>query len=232
MNNSTGLLNRLIRPAAACALAGVITAWAITAGGAPSTDRYAKARKLAKGDTRMMQIPGALAPEPQPWPSDTVLPNTRHWFLPTARPGHEPSNAKAPTLKAIHIRPTILATEYATDTHGIQPYPDLPPMSPLAWVFFPDPSELSVPVTLSGPDADGPKLSNDPTSGQSRLAVLAGRPLLRQGPAAFLRLVIPDPFELIDAVKLDIKAMPPDNDPPTSPQTPPDPTMPASPKKR
>jgi hypothetical protein len=230
MNNSTRLLNRLIRPAAACALAGIVAAWALTARGAPSEDRHAKAKRLAKGDTPMMQISGPLASEPQPWPADTVLPKTQQWFLPPARAGHEPPNAKTPRLLAIHVRPTTLAGEYAMETHGVQPYPDLPPMSPLAWVPFPDPSELSVPVTWSGPDGDSAKLSSDPTSGQSRLAVLAGRPLLRGAPAAFLRLAIPDPFGRIDAVKLDIEAMPPDNDPPALPQTPPDPTMPPSPK--
>ena len=230
MNNSTGLLNRLIRTAAACALAGIIAVWAITARGAPSSDRYTKARKVAKGDTPMMRMPGVLASEPQPWPSDTVLPNTRHWFLPTARPGLEPSNAKVPTLETIHVRPTILADEYATETYGVQPYPDLPPTSPLAWASSHNPSELSVPVTLSGPDGDIAKLSNDPTSGQSRLAVLDGRPLLRQAPAAFLRLTIPDPFALIEAVKFEIEAMPPDNDPPALPPTPPDPTMPIKPR--
>jgi len=231
MNNSTGPLNRLICPAAACALAGVIAAWAIAAGGAPSADRYAKARKIAKGDTGMMQMPGPLASEPQPCPSDTILHNTQQWFLPTARPGYEPPSAKAPGLKAIHVRPTTLAGERAMETHGVQPYPDLPPTSPLAWARSPDPSELSVPVPLSGLDGDSAKLSSDPTSGQSRLAVLAGRPLLRRAPAPFLRLTIPDPFGLIEAVKLEIEAMPPDNDPPDLPQTPPDPTMPASPKK-
>jgi len=231
MNNPTRPLNRLIRPAAACALAGIIAAWALTAGGAPSDDQYAKARKVAKGDARMMQMPGSLASEPQPWLPDTVFPNSRHWFLPTARPGHESPGEKAPKLEAIHIRPTILAAERAIETYGVQPYPDLPPSSPLAWVSFPDPSELSVPITLSGPDGDGAKLSSDPTSSQSRVAVLTGRPPLRQAPAAFRRLVIPDPFALIEPVKFELQSMPPDNDPPTLPKTPPDPTMPITPRQ-
>lgn len=230
MNNPTGLLNRLIRPAAAWALPGVIAAWALAAGGVPPGDQFAKARKVARGDTPVMQMPGSLASEPQPWRSDTVLPNSQHWFLPTARPGHESPNAKAPKLKALNIRPTTLAAEYAMETHGVQPFPDLPPTSPLAWADFPDPSELSVPITLSDPDAGGAKLSNDPTSGQSRLTVLAVHPPLRQAPAAFLRLVIPDPFALVEAVRLGPQAMPPDNDPPSLPETPPDPTMPVTPR--
>ncbi|MDP6543893.1 MAG: hypothetical protein QGH60_07860 [Phycisphaerae bacterium] len=225
MNKATGLLNRLIRPAAMCALAGIITALTITAGGQPA-DRYAQARKVAKGDTPVMQMPGTLASEPQPWPADTVVPNKQNWSLPTARPGHESPSTKAPRLEAIYVRPTILATEYATETYGVQPYPELPPMSPLAWVSFPNSSELSVPATLSGPDGDGAKLSSDPTSRQSRSAVLTGRPLLRDAPAAFRRLTIPEPFALIEAVKFESQAMPPDSDPPTSPKTPPDPTMP------
>ena len=230
MNNPTGLPNRLIRPTAEWALAGVIAALALTAGGVPSKDPFAKARKVAKGDTPVMQMPGSLASEPQPWLPDTVFPNTQHWFLPTARPGHEAPNAKAPRLKALNIPPTILAAEYAVETHGIQPFPDLPPTSPLAWADFPDPSELSVPIILSGPDAGGAKLSNDPTSGQSHLAVLAVHPPLRQAPAAFLRLVIPEPFALIEAVKFELQTMPPDNDPPSLPKTPPDPTMPITPR--
>ena len=232
MNDSTGLLNRFIRPAAALAMGGVIIAWAIAAGGAPPTDRHAAAREIAKGNTRMMKIPATLAPKPQPCPADTIVPNMPHWFLPTARPGHEAPGAKAPRLMGLHIRPTILADEYATETYGVQQYPDLPPTLPLAWASFPDPSELSVPVAWSGPDGDSAKLSSDPTSGQSRIAVLDGRPLLRQTHAAFLRLTIPDPFGLIDAVKLEIEAMPPDNDLPTVPKTPPDPTMPITSRKR
>ena len=231
MNDSTGLLNRLIRPAAALTLGGVIIAWTIIAGGASPADRHAKARKVAKGDTGVMPMPGPLASEPQLYPSDAILPNTRQWFLPAARPGYEPPNVKPPRLEVIHMRPTTLAGEYAMEARGAQPYPELPPMSPLAWAPSTDPSELSVPVPLSGRDGGGAKLSNDPTSAQSRLAVLTGRPVLRQAPAPFLRLTIPDPFGLIDAVKLKIRAMPPDNDPPDLPQTPPDPTMPASPKK-
>jgi len=230
MNNPTGLLNRLIRPAAAWTLAAIVAAWALTAGGAPPADQYAKARKVAKGDTPVMQMPGSLAPEAQPWLSDTILPNAQHWFLPTARPGHEAPNAKAHRLKALNIRPTILAAEYAVETHGVQPFPDLPPTSPLAWTDFPDPSELSVPITLSDPDAGGAKFSNDPTSGQSRLAVLAVHAPLRQAPAAFLRLVIPDPFALIEAVKFKPQAMPPDDDPPSLPKTPADLTMPITPR--
>lgn len=231
MNDSTGLLNRLIRPATAGALGAIIIAWAITTGGAPPADQYAKARKVAQSDTPMMQMPGSLAPEPQPCPSDTILPNTRQWFLPAARPGYEPPSAKVPRIEAIHMRPTTLAGEYAMEAHGAQPYPELPPMSPLVWAPSTDSSELSVPVPLSGLDGGDAKLSSDPTSGQSRLAVLVGRPLLRRAPAPFLRLTIPDPFGLIDAVKFKIGAMPPDNGPPDLPQTPPDPTMPPSPKK-
>jgi len=233
MNNPTGISHRLIRTTAALALTGIITAWAINAGGAPFADRYAIARKVARGDARMMPMTGSLAPEPQPWPSDTILPNTKHWFLPTARAGHESPNANTKTsrLKPIHMRQTILATEYATDTHGVQPYPDLPPMSPLVWASFPDPSELSVPIILSGPDGDDAKLSSDPTSVQSRFSALAEQPPLRQKHVAFLRLTIPDPFALVEAVKFEPHAMPPDNDPPALPKTPPDPTMPITPRK-
>ena len=232
MNNSIRLLNRLIRPAAACALVGVVAAWAFTAGAAPEEDRYALARRVAKGDTRVMQISESLATKPQPEASDTITPSAPLWFLPPARPGHETPAAKARTLQTIHVRPTILAVEHAMETYRTRQYPDLPPMTPLAWESFPDPSELSVPVPLSGLDGAEAKLSCDPTSKQSRIAVLAGRPLLRAAPAAFLRLNIPDPFGVIDAVKLDIQTMPPDNDPTASPQTPPDPTMPITPRRR
>ena len=232
MNNSIRLLNRLIRPAAACALAGVIATWALTAGGAPKpADPHAMARKLLKGETRVMQISGSIASKPQSSKSDTITPNTPHWLLPPARPGHEQHLAKAPRLAIIHVRPTILAVEHAAETHHTQPYPDLSPTTPLAWEPFPDPSELSVPTAWSGPDDARATLSTDPTARQSRFAVLTGRPLLRTAPAAFLRLNIPDPFGVTDAIELEIQAMPPDNDPAPLPQTPPDPTMPITPKK-
>ena len=231
MNNSSRLLNRFIRPAAARVLVGIVAIWAITAGGAPPEDRYALARKVAKGDIKARQISGSLATEPQPCDSDTITPNRPHWFLPPARPGCETPTAKAPTLAIIHVRPTILAVEYAAETHRDQQYPNLPPKTPLAWESFPVPSELSVPTASSGPDGARARLSSDPTSRQSRVAVLAGRPLLRSEPTPFLRLNIPDPFGVIDAIKLEIDAMPPDNDPAPLPQTPPDPTMPITQRK-
>jgi hypothetical protein len=232
MNRPARLLNRLISPAAAwIALGGLVVACTLTAPTASSAeDRYALARRVAKGDTPMEQISGPLATKPQPAGCDTIITNTPHWFLPPARPGHETPAAKSPALGIINMRSTILAAEHAIEAYGAQPYPDLPPMTPLAWESFPDPSELSIPATFSGPDGQGAKLSNDPTSRQSRLAVLSGGALLRNAPAEFMRLTIPDPFGVIDAVKLDIQIMPPDTEPPPSPKTPPDPTMPIKPR--
>ncbi|MDP6634733.1 MAG: hypothetical protein QGG42_07540 [Phycisphaerae bacterium] len=230
MNNSTRLATRLIRPAVACVLTGIVAAWALSAGGAQPKDRYAAARKVYRGDTRMKQIPQSLATKPQPRTVDTIVPNTKHWPLPPAVPGHEAPVAKTRKLRTIHVRSTILA-ERPMETYRTGEYPDLQPAEPLAWVPFPEPSELSTPAVLSGPDEARAKLSNDPTAVQSRLAVLAGHAILRQTPARFLRLNIPDPFGVIDAIRLDVKSMPPDNDPIATPKTPPDPTMPITPRR-
>ncbi|MDP7288157.1 MAG: hypothetical protein QGH94_09210, partial [Phycisphaerae bacterium] len=202
MNNSKRLGARLIHPTAACTLTAVIAviaAWTLTAPGAPPEDRYALARKSYRGVVPITPIPKSLADKPEPRGADTITPNTPHWNLPPARPGAEPPSSDKSRLLAIHSRREVLAPEHPVETYADQPYPQLHPTTALAWSPFPKSSELSVPPVLSGPDG---LISSDPTAVQSHQAVLAGRAILRQTPVRFLRLNIPDPFGLVDAVKM------------------------------
>ncbi|MBT3200372.1 MAG: hypothetical protein HN350_10695 [Phycisphaerales bacterium] len=215
----------MTRPAVACVLLGLLAAWTLTALGAED-ERYALARKVYKGNAPIAKISGPLATVPNKETASTITPNTPIWFLPAARPGPETPVAKTGRLKTVHVRPTILAREYAFGDYQDQLYPELRPETPLAQEHSPDSSELSVPPVLAGPVRQDANRSSDPTSVQSRLAVLLGRPILRQTPAAFLRLDIPTPFGLTDAIKLPPAEMPTDNDPPTTPKKPTEPTLP------
>jgi len=231
MKHHTRLMNRIVRPAAACALVA-LAAYTLTASGAAVKDRYELAREIANGDAGTPALSGSLVHKPNPNASDTIVPNTPHWSLPPARAGHESPLAKTPRLVKIPVRPTILAPEQPLDTAGETPYPSIQPETPLAWDPFPRPSELSVPAVLSGPDGQRAKLSSNPTAIQSRQAVLVKGALLRDQPAGFLRLRIPDPFGVVDEIRLDLRTMPADDDPPSSPVTPPDPTMPITTSRR
>ena len=226
MKKLTRLVNKLIPPAAACAAVAVLATWALNAPAADSDQRRALAAKSFKGaEPTTPQIPKPMAEKPHPAKSSTITPNTPQWNLPLARPGAEKPAGSAPRLSAIRMRATSIGSEGLAGTYATDPYPRLLATTPLARSAEPASNELSVPAVMSGPDA---AMSNDPTAIQSRNSVLAGRPILRTAPAEFRRLNIPDPFGLVEAIRLSAAGMPADNEPPTTPPTPADPTMPAA----
>jgi hypothetical protein len=226
MKKLTRLVNMLIPPAAACAAIAVLATWTLNAPAADPEDRQSLAGKSYRGaEPTTPQIPKAMADNPHPAKSTTITPNTPQWNLPLARPGAEKPAGDAPRLTAIRMRATSIGSEGLAGTYATGPYPRLGATTPLAWSAEPASNELSVPATMSGPDA---AMSNDPTAIQSRNAVLIGRPILRTAPAEFRRLNIPDPFGLVEPIKLGASGMPADTDPPTTPPTPADPTMPVA----
>jgi hypothetical protein len=107
------------------------------------------------------------------------------------------------------------------------PPPRLPALPP-ARVGSPDPA--CPPLLWGGARyrPGRPSPTSDPVLDLSRQAALAARPPLRESPAPFLRLTIPDPFESVAAVRL--REPPPDDDPPASAvELPPGPVLPAKP---
>jgi len=233
MKNTARVKHRLIRPAAACAPAVAIAALTLLAIGAAPADRFVLARKAYRGaKSAVVRIPKPMVDKPLPETSDTITPNTPLWNLPPARPGAEAPSSDKPRLASVYVRSSVLIRERPIGAYQRPQYPDLQPQTALAWSIFPSSSELSVPAVLSSPDRSGAAPAGDPTAVQSRNSVLVTGPILRQSPVRFLRLDIPDPFAQTDAVKLDVDKMPPDNDPPTTPRTPADPTMPIAPQRR
>jgi len=228
MNKPARLLAKLVRLAAPCAAMAMLALWTLNAPGAAPEDRNALARKSFRGDAATAPIPKPLAAKPLVRESDTITPNTPIWNLPVARPGHDAPKKGTPRLAAMHGRATTVARERPAMAYAELIYPELQPTTALAWSPKPNSNELSVPGKMSGPDR---AMSGDPTAVQSHEAILVGRPILRQAPVEFLRLNIPQPFALVDPIRMSAEAMPADNDPPAMPQTPADPTMPVSPRR-
>jgi len=209
-NDSHPVLRSAARGIACCAVctaaALIITAAYRTSAAAPRTKAPAAADAGAV-------LPDPLDPVPQPWPSDTLLPPSPTEYLPSVRIGEESRRGDAETRRPIRLRPVAVLPERARKSDASQPYPLLEPSSGPAGADSPDPEQLFMPPGLTRPDQGRPRLSTDPTRDQSRLAVLTAVPRLRQKPAPFARLTIPDPFALTEPIAL--HTTPPDNDPPT-----------------
>ena len=155
-------------------------------------------------------LPGA--PQ-EPWRSDRLIPVPVRSWLPPAEVyrGSEllPSEAKRPA----GLRPTADEPPLAPPS-SLLPVSRPPlPAGPLARAASPDVAGLPADsLTGSSPGEADP--AGDATLDPSRQTVLATAAGLRQGPAPFLRLTIPDPFEAITAVQL--RRPPPDDDAPVA----------------
>jgi hypothetical protein len=136
--------------------------------------------------------------------------------LPMARPGLVP--------KAAPLRPHVLPEEapltaYRSDPArvNIQHLPTGAPVR-LATVDVNLPPPLPI---LANPGIDRAPL-DDPTSEDSLKNALAAVPPIRSNPAPFVRLILPDPFENAQTVRL--RALPPEEQSPaTGPVRPPKP---------
>ena len=109
--------------------------------------------------------------------------------------------------------------------------PWLAPSAPPAFVASPNAARAAAAWREVGVDTARPEPASDPTWDQVQARTLATPAELRQKPAPFVRLAIPDPFENITAVRLEHP--PPDADPPAAsldlPSRPPLPIAPPKP---
>jgi len=169
-------------------------------------------RTKAKAPDAEAVLPDPLYTAPQPWESDTLLPPSRPEYLPRVRIGEESRRGDTAKHMPMHPRPAVVLPEQARKSDASQPYPFLEQSSGPVHEDSPDPEQLFIPARLAGPDAGRPRISTDPTGDQSRQAALAAVPRLRQKPASFARLTIPDPFAVTEPLAL--HTTPPDNDPP------------------
>ena len=86
---------------------------------------------------------------------------------------------------------------------------------------------MRIGIDAMGADRAPADVLTDPTLGESRRSSLAVAPKLRQTAAPFVELTIPDPFEVVNAIRM--RNQPPDTDPPASPSAPPAPKLPEPP---
>jgi hypothetical protein len=105
--------------------------------------------------------------------------------------------------------------------------PFLLPVRALAFAISPDPARLARPWRDTDADPARAAAAADPVEEQIRRVTFAGKPELRQKPAPFLRLAIPDPLGPATALRL--LQQPPDADPPAAAaDKPPKPVLPAT----
>ena len=92
--------------------------------------------------------------------------------------------------------------------------PSLEPSGPPARAAAPDAARLARPWRETSPDPDRASMTADPVQDQVLRVTLAISPELRQRPAPYLHLAIPDPLSPSGVVRL--QKEPPDNDPPVA----------------
>jgi hypothetical protein len=170
----------------------------------------------------------AFASASQPWisnwaglvPLRLVLPDAvvrdKGWPMETAR------------LQPMPTRPATDRPPLAWDLGSLPSRLYLTPAGPPSYAPPPDPARLVAPWREIGPDADRPTPATDPVLHSARGIALAGIPELKQKPAPFLRIGLPDPAE--QAIPLRLKEPPPDKDgPAASFDLPPKPFLPVLP---
>jgi len=148
--------------------------------------------------------------------------------VPPARPVESPRRVAADTPQAARLRPTTDQPPLAWDRSPFEPRVPAMPTVPLAHAVSPDPRLAPLVSAAFVPKADRPATTDDPTWDLSRLAAIARAPELQRPSAAFVRLAIPDPFELPTLVAF---RQPPADDAPPSPAPglPPRPALPPAP---
>jgi hypothetical protein len=159
--------------------------------------------------------PRAFADAPQPPPTAIVPAPFRTW-LPAPVTGSQPRPLPGDQARPRRAGPAVDVPPVA-DAGMLLPPPTrvrLPAVLPMA-VASPDPAHVALDsVAVRATASDRADLSEDPTAHEARRSVTAATPPLRQTPAPFLKLSIPDPSPLAGAAEL--KNPPPDEDPPVS----------------
>lgn len=130
------------------------------------------------------------------------------------------------------LRPLVrqVARDQPSLAWELGPYPAWPylmPATPPAFAPVPDPGRLVAPWRPQEPDGDRAVVAADPVLQPARQATLAGVPELKQKPAPFVKMNLPNPFETTAAIRTKPLA---DADPPAaSSELPPKPYLPVLP---
>lgn len=148
--------------------------------------------------------------------------------VPPARPVEGPRRVATDAPQAARLRPTSDQPPLARDRSPFEPRVPAMATAPLAYALSPDPRLSPLVSAAFVAKADRPAMTDDPTWGLSRAAAIARAPELQRPSAAFVRLAIPDPFEIAGLVAF--RQPPADDAPPSAaPGLPPRPTLPAAP---
>jgi hypothetical protein len=174
--------------------------------------------------------------EQHAWTSRALLPQLSRSHLPPATAGGETRPGEAARQRPMRLRPTADRPEVAWRAQLFPQAPWLVPSAPPVYAASPDAARAAAAWREVGSDAARPEPDTDPTWDQVRARTLATPAELRQKPAPFVRLAIPDPFENITAVRL--SNPPVDAEEPTAcfdlparPPLPGSPAKPAGPRK-
>jgi hypothetical protein len=149
-------------------------------------------------------------------------------YVPPAAMAAQPRAAEAALQKALHRRPCtdLPSVAWQSDFGPANLY--LPPTGPPGYAASPDAARITPPWRDMPADIASPDTTTDAVPDQARRATLAMAPKLRQTPAPYLRLTIPDPLEPIAPLRFDDP--PPDRQPPaTVSDYPPRPVLPVIP---
>jgi len=194
---------------------------ALAAGGAGLKAEAANSKAPTRPDAleAALQAPPPFVPlaprgTPAPWPLATIVPTAKGSWLPPAE--------IRPELRLVAAAdPPALRSRRAAD---------LPPLADVAGPPAPAGRKLDVPPLAAAPAPNINVLPilplrpwnplermgafADPTQQQSRDAVVAAEPPYRHHLAPFVKLTLPDPFELVNEIRL--LRPPADNEPPVS----------------
>jgi hypothetical protein len=191
----------------ACVGLVVAAAWAGASafGAAPAESRSASRTDPLEALIRApppFVLPPPFILAPQPWPSAMLVPvPSRSWMPPAGVPAKPRPLASEPQ-PPLRPRPAADLPPVASpsDAAGVVRRPM--PVGPLAYAPSQDVDALPMRMSDGRPFTDRATAATDPTVEPSRLTVLSVVPPYRRAPAPFLRLMIPDPFELVTPLKL------------------------------
>jgi hypothetical protein len=163
---------------------------------------------------------------PQPWPSAAAT--SHRSYLPSAVT-NTPRLAEAARQQPLRLRPAADLPALAWSSGISLRAPHLTPGTSLARIASADAGVSPQSLRETQPDQGRPDIATDPAQDQVSRLTLASTPELRQKPAPFVRLAIPDPAGLPAVIGL--PKPPPDNDAPVAvTDSPPRPVMQAEPR--
>jgi hypothetical protein len=151
----------------------------------------------------------------------------RRSWLPPANPPAAPHRLSSDGRYSLVSRPVRDLPPLAFAPAPFTPsLPELP-TTPRAYAALPDPAQVPLQSAAFASRPDRPTVAADPTLDFSQQRVLSPILGMRLSPAPFLRLAIPDPFELVTAVELH-RPLPDDDPPAPAPGLPERPPLPVT----